>query len=92
MNCCACNGTCNHTGPHSYCSAHGGSYWPVTTAPVNHPCPNCGYCPCCGRRSAAPWNPWPSYPYGPIVATTHPYYNPTTTCVITSTVTGGILT
>lgn len=24
MMCCICNGTCNHVGPHSYCSAHGG--------------------------------------------------------------------
>ncbi len=24
-NCCVCNGSCNHVGPHSYCVAHGGS-------------------------------------------------------------------
>ena len=27
-----------------------------------HVCPNCGYCPCCGRRQEArpydPWYPW----------------------------------
>lgn len=25
MGCCACAGTCNHVGNHSYCAAHGGS-------------------------------------------------------------------
>jgi hypothetical protein len=31
MNCCICNGTCNHVGPHSFCVAHGGGIaWPTT--------------------------------------------------------------
>lgn len=33
MNCCTCNGTCSHTGPHSFCFAHGGSVsYPVQRA------------------------------------------------------------
>jgi hypothetical protein len=28
--CCACSGSCNHVGPHSYCAAHGG----LALAPV----------------------------------------------------------
>jgi hypothetical protein len=24
MNCCQCNGQCNHIGAHTYCEAHGG--------------------------------------------------------------------
>lgn len=40
MNCCVCWGSCCHTGPHSYCAAHGGYSVPVvpqvfpTTYPV----------------------------------------------------------
>lgn len=30
MFCCACNGTCNHVGPHSYCAPHGGSPYSQT--------------------------------------------------------------
>lgn len=33
-----------------------------------HPCPSCGYCPCCGRRNAQPWGypvPQPYYPTYP---------------------------
>lgn len=37
MFCCACNGTCSHVGPHSYCAAHGGSFIPTTTAPNTGP-------------------------------------------------------
>lgn len=40
-NCCACMGTCNHTGPHYYCNYHGGThqrYNPDSTPP---PCPSC---------------------------------------------------
>ena len=34
-----------------------------TTPPVQHVCPACGYCPCCGRGTAA----GPYWPYaGPI--------------------------
>lgn len=47
MFCCACAGSCNHVGPHSFCAAHGGPghatnlYWPVhatsgtTVAPLD---------------------------------------------------------
>ncbi len=53
------------------------------------PCPNCGYCPCCGRGAGwpyyqqpyNPWNPWaPPYP-GPVWIG----YTPTTTGVTQST-------
>lgn len=23
-----------------------------------HVCPACGYCPCCGRQTLQPYNPW----------------------------------
>jgi len=46
------------------------------------PCPNCGYCPCCGRgvphyfQPYNPWNPWTPSPYpGPVWIG----YTPTTT-------------
>lgn len=29
MWCCACNGSCNHVGNHSYCEAHGGKPVPI---------------------------------------------------------------
>lgn len=28
-------------------------------------CPNCGYCPHCGRQNLMPYNPWPQPPYYP---------------------------
>lgn len=31
MFCCACAGSCNHVGNHSYCVAHGGVNTPVVT-------------------------------------------------------------
>lgn len=38
--------------------------------PKPHICPNCGACPCCGRRpygyQPPPFAPWPGYP--------QPYY------------------
>ena len=42
MFCCACIGTCNHTGPHHYCNNHGGTnrrYNPESYVPP--PCPSC---------------------------------------------------
>jgi len=33
-------------------------------------CPNCGYCPHCGRSNTTPYNPWPYNPY----PYTGPYY------------------
>lgn len=49
--------------------------WPA------HPCPNCGYCPCCGRANSAPrplFVPVPVYPapYSPVYPTTTPWYPP----------------
>lgn len=48
-NCCACNGTCCHVGPHSYCERHGGRSegirlqpQPVQGAPLGWVCPQCG--------------------------------------------------
>jgi len=35
---------------------------------MNTTCPNCGYCPHCGRSAAPP----PVYPYWP----SHPWYTP----------------
>lgn len=32
MNCCQCNGQCNHIGPHQFCVAHGGQIDKRTTA------------------------------------------------------------
>ena len=34
---------------------------------IQHPCPACGYCPCCGRRNPIPWQgpTWPYQPWGP---------------------------
>lgn len=47
--CCTCAGTCNHTGNHWFCTAHGGSVstrWtdPATNITIwNGPvCPRCG--------------------------------------------------
>ncbi len=34
---------------------------------INTLCPNCGYCPCCGR----PRQQWPIYPYYPTVTWTY---------------------
>jgi hypothetical protein len=54
------------------------------------PCPNCGYCPTCGRPAGwpyyqqpyNPWNPWYPYPTpGPVWIG----YVPTTTGVMQST-------
>jgi len=61
MFCCICEGTCNHTGPHTYCERHNpGSPAPYT--PVSYPMwplhpmpPPPGWlCPACGRGNA-PW-------------------------------------
>ena len=30
---------------------------------MSHPCPNCGYCPTCGRRNVAPYQPWGTWPW-----------------------------
>lgn len=31
---------------------------------TQHMCPNCGYCPCCGRANARPYfAPYPYWPY-----------------------------
>ena len=40
---------------------------PSNIGPVQHSCPNCGYCPHCGRSNVQPWpmTPWPSYPSYP---------------------------
>lgn len=37
--CCACNGMCNHVGPHSYCVNHGGIYTPYSPPAPNVPFP-----------------------------------------------------
>jgi hypothetical protein len=39
--------------------------------PQSHVCPSCGYCDHCGRRDAAPWNPYRLYPTYP-----QPWYQP----------------
>lgn len=34
-----------------------------------HPCPNCGYCPCCGRVARPlfiEWSYYPQYPWWPV--------------------------
>lgn len=52
--CCACDGSCNHIGPHAYCPAHGGQTTygrTFTTAGVNAP----GYTTC--RRGWVPLTP-----------------------------------
>ncbi len=45
MFCCACAGTCNHVGNHSYCAAHGGSGYShpvvVGTGTVTYITPPC---------------------------------------------------
>lgn len=45
--------------------------WPA------HPCPNCGYCPCCGRANSAPWPTYIPVPVYPAPYYPAPYY-PTT--------------
>ena len=43
--CCACEMTCNHIGPHSYCAAH--SPAGVPTVPLMQPVyPRCEHCFC----------------------------------------------
>lgn len=53
-----------------------GTYCPV---PPQHPgpCPNCGYCPCCGRSN----HPVPIYPFPP--------YTPVWVTTQTQTVSNG---
>lgn len=37
---------------------------------LNYPCPNCGYCPICGRpkpNPITPYYPWHPYPTSPII-------------------------
>jgi len=50
-----------------------------------HVCPNCGYCPCCGRRDQYA-QPWPSYPY-PYIGDGIPW---TTTISLGSTGSAGL--
>lgn len=40
MFCCACAGSCNHVGNHSFCEAHGGTY---TLAPAVRTTSNISY-------------------------------------------------
>ena len=54
-------------------SAPIGDFIPVS--PVQHACPNCGYCPHCGRSNLSPMHPWPIYPWWGIIP---PYPNPYT--------------
>jgi hypothetical protein len=46
MFCCACAGVCNHIGPHSYCSAHGGGYGIPTYTGSSTSSPVLPYMPC----------------------------------------------
>lgn len=39
--CCACAGTCNHTGPHIYCNRHGGAHRRHNLESIPPPCPSC---------------------------------------------------
>lgn len=50
MSCCACNGSCCHVGPHSYCFSHGGTaaYNPVIAAPNTTPMAFGYSCALCG--------------------------------------------
>ena len=40
-----------------------------TVTHITHPCPNCGYCPTCGRSNHVnPFLPW-DHPFRPVIAT-----------------------
>jgi hypothetical protein len=59
MHCCVCIGSCAHTGPHSYCAAHGGTYIqnaaPTNTTPWCVPpiSRTCNHCYCLSAREHA---------------------------------------
>ena len=72
MFCCVCNGTCNHTGEHSYCDKHrvypgvkDPTPYPVWLLPSMPSAPG-WVCPACGAGNA-PWvsrcscKGWPKY-------------------------------
>lgn len=47
MFCCACAGTCNHVGNHSFCEAHGGTRYvaPIVTTNTSFTFEGNGGCP-----------------------------------------------